>query len=56
LKNNRDVTKNIVANAEEIVVSATHDYSFVLDMADISIEEWYYRQHELEWPAERREL
>lgn len=32
LKNNRDVTKNIVANAEEIVVCGTHKYALKLDI------------------------
>lgn len=32
LKNNRDVTKNIVSNAEEIVVCGTQAHSFLLDI------------------------
>lgn len=32
LKNNRDVTKNIVANAEEIVVCGTHKHALKLDI------------------------
>lgn len=32
LKNNRDVTKNIVANAEDIVVCGTQEHAFKLDI------------------------